>query len=351
MRTLIALAEDEDERSEGAGTHRWMVSYADFITLLFVLFLALYARMPKLAEDGASAPSGRQAQTARDARPASQHVQNGHVATTPAVETELPTPRPAAPAETQLPTPAPAPIAMIVAQAAPGATAAPVPPATPAVAAAAQASAAPAVASAVTPASSPLPQVAPQAPVPAAPRTPNYPPAAPLPLDPNSRPIVPNQFAPSQTSPERAVPRPLAERLNQVFADQTAGGNVTVVNRPDGVMLEIADTSLFTSGTAQPAPQAAALIARLAQAIGTGNARVVVEGHTDNQPIRSAQFPSNWELSSARAASVARALQEHGVSSERLTASGMAQTRPRASNESEQGRRQNRRVSIIILNG
>jgi len=341
MRHLIALADDEDERSEGAGTHRWMVSYADFITLLFVLFLALYARMPKLTEDAAAAPTGRQAQTAREARPASQHVQNGHVAATPAVETQLPTPRPPAPAETQLPTPAPAPIALVVPQAATGTPApTPVAPATSATAA-----------GVAQPAINPLPQVAPQAAVPAAPRTPNYPPAAPLPLDPNSRPIVPNQFAPGQTSPERAVPRPLAERLNQVFADQTAGGNVTVVNRPDGVMLEIADTSLFTSGTAQPSAQAAALIARVAQAIGSGNARVIVEGHTDNQPISSAQFPSNWELSSARAASVARALQEHGVSTDRLTASGMAQTRPRASNDSEQGRRQNRRVSIIILNG
>ncbi|MDB5807061.1 MAG: motB1 [Betaproteobacteria bacterium] len=362
MRTLIALSEDE-EHSEGAGTNRWMVSYADFITLLFVLFLALYARMPKLAEDGVTAPSGRQAQTARDARPASQHVLNGHVETAaqavPHQESQLPTPRPAAPAETQLPTPAPAaPIPAIVAQPGSPAAAAQVAPAAnapPAQSLAANAppaqslaaNAPPAAASAPAPANTdtriaPLPSVAAPA---AARRAPQYPGEAPRPLEPNSKPVVPNHAAPVEGAPQT-----LADRLGRSLADQVANGNLTLAARRDATVIEIADTSLFGAGTAQPTSLAPALIGRIAQIVGGSNAKVVIEGHTDNQQPKNSPFPSNWELSSARAASVARALQEHGISADRLTASGLAQTRPRASNDSEAGRRENRRITVIVQN-
>ena len=328
MRTLIALSEDE-EHNEGAGNNRWMVSYADFITLLFVLFLALYAKMPKLTEEAAAAANGHQAQTARDMRPPSQHVLNGHVETAaqgvPQHESQLPTPRPAAAAETQLPMPAPAaPIPAIVAQAAPPAAAAPAGPAAP------------------TSNIAPLPSVAAPA---AAPRAPNYPGEAPRPLDPNSKAVVPNHAAPVENAPQT-----MADRLGQSLADQVAAGNLTLVARRDATVIEIADTSLFASGTAQPSALAPALIGRIAQIVGNSNAKVVIEGHTDNQLAKNSAFPSNWELSSARAASVARALQEHGISADRLTASGLAQTRPRASNDSEAGRRENRRITVIVQN-
>ncbi|MBV8634840.1 MAG: OmpA family protein, partial [Burkholderiaceae bacterium] len=77
--------------------------------------------------------------------------------------------------------------------------------------------------------------------------------------------------------------------------------------------------------------------------------RVVVEGHTDNVPIQTTQFPSNWELSAARAASIVRALQERGIAAERLEASGMADTKPKSSNSNAQGRSENRRVSLLVL--
>ncbi|HEY4373094.1 MAG TPA: OmpA family protein [Burkholderiales bacterium] len=373
MRQFAALA-DEEEHSEGAGANRWMVSYADFITLLFVLFLALYARLPKLTEDGAAQPVGQQAQTAQDKRPASRHVENGHVAstraeggqekvattlaqaaggapaaasTTPASTNAAATPGTAAPATPAPPAPASAaPIAAVI----PQPPAAPMQPAPAAPPAAAQANAAPTL---ITP---PRPM-----------RAPNYPPN---PSGPPSLPSAPAEPMPAQTTQvaqaapaaapasapaPAAAPAPasappsLTARLHQSVGG-LPGGNVALSSRSNAVVLDIADTSLFASGTAQLTPQAQEVLARIAAAIGGGRNQVIVEGHTDNLPIKSVQFPSNWELSSARAAAVARALQERGVDPARLTASGLANTRPRASNDTEEGRRANRRVSVIVLN-
>jgi chemotaxis protein MotB len=77
-----------------------------------------------------------------------------------------------------------------------------------------------------------------------------------------------------------------------------------------------------------------------------------VEGHTDNVPIRSSRFPTNWELSTARSTSVvAYLVTTFGFAPDRLTAAGYSQYRPVAPNETEAGRARNRRVDIIVLNG
>jgi chemotaxis protein MotB len=320
MRPLIATS-DEDNGEGMAGTDRWMVSYADFITLLFVLFLALYARLPRLTEPGTAPPDKQPAHSARDIRlPAAP------------IESQLPAPRPA---ETQLPTPAPAPVAQTaVAQSA--VATAPAGPAEPA-----------------RPLAAEIPRPAPpaaQAPDPRA-ASPIYPtdeprPVATAPQEPMPAPQAKPTAPLAQATP--AAPTSM-DRLSQSLADLRGSGSIAVSPRGNGWVIDIADSTLFASGTAQPAPGAQATLARIAEAVGASKGRIIVEGHTDNQMIKNSQFPSNWELSSARAAAVARALQERGISADRLTASGLAQTRPRASNESEQGRRENRRVSIILL--
>jgi chemotaxis protein MotB len=78
---------------------------------------------------------------------------------------------------------------------------------------------------------------------------------------------------------------------------------------------------------------------------------VQVEGHTDNQPIRNPQYPSNWELSAVRASSVVRLFIDAGVAPERLTAVGFSANVPVASNDTPQGRARNRRVAVTILSG
>jgi chemotaxis protein MotB len=137
--------------------------------------------------------------------------------------------------------------------------------------------------------------------------------------------------------------------LARTFNDLTQDGEVTLVTRDQGILLDIKDSALFSSGTAQPAAQAGAIVGKIAAILAANDNRVIVEGHTDNMPIQTAQFPSNWELSAARAASIVRALQERGIAAERLEASGMADTHPRSSNDTAQGRSENRRVSLLVL--
>ena len=77
--------------------------------------------------------------------------------------------------------------------------------------------------------------------------------------------------------------------------------------------------------------------------------RFQIEGHSDNVPIKSARFPSNWELSTARALSVVHLLTEMGVTPENVSAAGFGEFRPRADNETEEGKQLNRRIEIVML--
>lgn len=121
---------------------------------------------------------------------------------------------------------------------------------------------------------------------------------------------------------------------------------------PDGKWLEIKIPAsvLFPSGSRALLADSKPLLVRLAQALRDLPNEVVVQGHTDDQPIRNGLFPSNWELSTARAAAIVRVLEEEGVSGARLSAQGYAATRPVAGNDSEEGRAENRRVVLMVRN-
>jgi len=137
--------------------------------------------------------------------------------------------------------------------------------------------------------------------------------------------------------------------LKSSLSDLVDTGDVALITKENGVLLEIKDTALFSSGTAKPAEQANGILTKIAGVLEKNTNSVVVEGHTDNVPIQTIQYPSNWELSSARAASVVRTLQEYGITAKRLAASGLADTKPKSSNDTEEGRSANRRVSLLIL--
>lgn len=112
----------------------------------------------------------------------------------------------------------------------------------------------------------------------------------------------------------------------------------------------LTDRVLFDSGRAVLKPRARPLLAHIARLLAIERSHpVAVEGHTDNVPIASARFPSNWELSGARASSVVRFLIERGVRARRLEASGFADLHPMASNRTDAGRHRNRRVEIVVL--
>lgn len=115
------------------------------------------------------------------------------------------------------------------------------------------------------------------------------------------------------------------------------------------VLRVLPDKVLFQSGEAVLRPAAATLLNPLARLLSKQPNSIRIEGHTDNVPIHTLQFPSNWELSTARATSVVRYLIKRGVAANDLSAAGYADTKPLASNRTISGRARNRRIEIIVL--
>ena len=132
--------------------------------------------------------------------------------------------------------------------------------------------------------------------------------------------------------------------------DDLVKQNMVVVRRSEfWIEVEIKTDILFPSGSAQLGASAIDVIQRLGGALAPFPNSIRVEGHTDNKPIKTAAFYSNWELSAARAGSVVRVLQSRGVGPERLAVIGYGEQRPVTSNDTEQGRNANRRVVVVIL--
>jgi chemotaxis protein MotB len=123
---------------------------------------------------------------------------------------------------------------------------------------------------------------------------------------------------------------------------------ITVNNTNNKIEVEIKSEMLFTSGDARLKSEVIPVLSNLATIFSTFSNPVQVEGFTDDQPIKTAIFPSNWELSAARAASVVHLLMRKGIKPERMSATGYAEFKPIADNTTKEGRQQNRRVMIII---
>jgi chemotaxis protein MotB len=124
----------------------------------------------------------------------------------------------------------------------------------------------------------------------------------------------------------------------------------TVIERRGLVVRVLTDKLLFDSGQATLQPQGQPLLEEVAQLLNVDKTHpITVEGNTDNQPIATAEFPSNWELSTARATTVVRFLIAHSVSAGRLGAVGYADLHPIASNATAAGRARNRRVDIVLM--
>ncbi len=124
----------------------------------------------------------------------------------------------------------------------------------------------------------------------------------------------------------------------------------TIIERRGLVVRVLTDNLLFASGSATLKPGADQLLDEVAQLLNLDPSHpITVEGHTDNQPIATAQFPSNWELSTTRATNVVRFLISRSVSAYRLGAVGYADLHPIASNATAAGRAENRRVEIVLM--
>jgi len=126
-------------------------------------------------------------------------------------------------------------------------------------------------------------------------------------------------------------------------------GMLVVRRHQRWIEVEIRADVLFPSGTATLSAPAVSSMRELAGTLSGFENPLHIEGHTDNVPIATAEFPSNWELSASRAARVARLFVENGIDPKRISISGLGEFRPEASNDTDEGRNKNRRVKLIVL--
>lgn len=147
---------------------------------------------------------------------------------------------------------------------------------------------------------------------------------------------------------QRDKMRNVAKDILQVMAPLIEQGKVRVIETSRGVTIEINDSILFSPGQALLQPALVKAMSAIADVLAPTEFPITIEGHTDNVPINTPQFPSNWELSAVRATTVLRLFADSGVAPERLTAIGYADTRPVEPNLLVDGRARNRRVTILI---
>lgn len=158
----------------------------------------------------------------------------------------------------------------------------------------------------------------------------------------------PDQPAPRALPPAAADP-PLAPESRKLLDKLAKAGlppDVVFGTKDRQVTIQISDKILFASGQAELAPQGVGVIRQIVPVLAALNGVISVEGHTDDVPIATARFPSNWDLSAARASAVARLLEAEGINRNRLRAIGYADTRPVALPPA--GRSLNRRVTLVV---
>jgi chemotaxis protein MotB len=142
----------------------------------------------------------------------------------------------------------------------------------------------------------------------------------------------------------------IRSELENALSAEIARNEVALHMEADGLVVSLREAGFFDSGSATIKPGAQAAFARVANILREHSCAVRIEGHTDNVPIHTAQFASNWELSTARATSLVKALiVQYDVPSERLSAAGYAEFHPAAGNDTAKGRQLNRRVDVVIL--
>jgi chemotaxis protein MotB len=128
-------------------------------------------------------------------------------------------------------------------------------------------------------------------------------------------------------------------------------GQVDVTSDERGAIITISDTILFSSGTSRMNYKGTKTVKQIFELLNQFNYDVTIEGHTDDSPMRSDKFPSNWELSAARAADVARILVRQGFDPDRLSIQGFAEFRPKVTNDRPENRAVNRRIEIVYQRG
>ncbi|HVM91869.1 MAG TPA: flagellar motor protein MotB [Terriglobales bacterium] len=142
----------------------------------------------------------------------------------------------------------------------------------------------------------------------------------------------------------------LKRELQEALGEQIEKHEIEIHSTPEGLVVSLREIGFFNSGEATLLPEGRATLTRIAGVLNEKRFQVRVEGNTDNIPIHTDRFKSNWELSTARATEVVALLvEQHGFNPTLISAAGYSEYRPRASNKTEDGRKQNRRVDLVIV--
>jgi chemotaxis protein MotB len=140
----------------------------------------------------------------------------------------------------------------------------------------------------------------------------------------------------------------LSDQVESAFGDLVKDGEITISGSETWIEISLSSGLLFNSGSATLNPRSFPVLEEISGVLSSYENPVHVEGFTDDLPIQSGIFPSNWELSAARSAAVVRLLAENGLDPYRLAAVGYGQFQPIATNDSAEGRGKNRRVALIV---
>ena len=152
--------------------------------------------------------------------------------------------------------------------------------------------------------------------------------------------------------PPEAPTKDLKKALEQKLKSKPELVALHLIEAHGEIILRLPERLLFDVGAAEVRPQGREAVIALANELGLHDVSVRVEGHTDSAPIHTAQFPSNWELSGARAMNVLRVISEtKQMAPDRLSASGYGEYHPISPNDTNEGRAQNRRVDLVIVVG
>lgn len=142
----------------------------------------------------------------------------------------------------------------------------------------------------------------------------------------------------------------IKEKIINDLKDQGAESQVKLTIDSRGLVISLKDTEFFDSGQATVRPSSTPLLDNIVKAINKYSNSIRIEGHTDSIPIQTSAFPSNWELSTARATNIVRYLiNTHAFSPDKLSAIGYGEYRPIADNHTAEGRQKNRRVDVVLL--
>jgi len=149
---------------------------------------------------------------------------------------------------------------------------------------------------------------------------------------------------------EKALGR-LKRNIESLVGADMMKGMVRARVDPRGLVISLGEGIVFDSGSDQIKPEGKSLLDTIATSLVSVGNNIRIEGHTDNVPIKNPRFPSNWELSTARATAViSYMIEKFGLQPDQLSAAGYAEYRPVAANDTADGRASNRRVDVVVLN-